>query len=208
VNSTRFQIDYRIDQVGPSGVGRVELFITQNNGEKWWKYGDDADLQSPFQVEVPGDGIYGFELRVRSGVGLAEDSPRPGEKPSLIIVVDQTPPVVQLMPVRQGQGANLNKLTIEWQMADDNPADDPIALYFSSNPNGPWEPVSGWQRNTGSYVWAVGPGVPSRLFIQLLARDTAGNLSHTETQQPIVVDLTKPTARIVDVESLAPAPRY
>ena len=208
VNSTRFQIDYRIDEVGPSGLSRVELFVTQNDGQKWWKYGDDSDMQSPFPVEVPGDGIYGFLLRVHSGVGLAEEPPRPGEKPTIVIGVDQTPPVLQLMPVRQGKGAELNKLMIEWQMADDNPADEPVALYYSSNPNGPWEPVSGWQANTGSYLWSVGTGVPSRIFIQVIARDAAGNVSRAETKQPILVDLTKPSARIVDVESLAPASRY
>ena len=32
VNSHDFQIGYRVDDVGPSGVGKVELFITQDGG--------------------------------------------------------------------------------------------------------------------------------------------------------------------------------
>ena len=204
VKSHRFEVNYRIDDVGPSGVSAVELFVTQNNGQKWWKYGDDADKQSPFVVEVPEDGVYGFAIRVRSGAGLADDPPQVGEEPSVVIVVDRTPPNVQLQPIQQGAGGQMNKLTISWRITDDNPSDKPISLAYSANPNGPWEPICGWQPDTGSYAWSVGQGVPTRLYVRLVARDAAGNLSFVDTPQPLLVDLSKPTARIVDVEANGP----
>lgn len=203
VNSKMFQIGYRLDDVGPSGVSRVELYITQDNGKKWWKYGDDEDRESPVHVDVPGDGTYGFSLRAHSGVGLADEPPSPGEKPSIVILVDQTPPVAQLMPVQQGQGPLLNSILIRWSVTDDHPADKPVLLSYAATPNGPWEPISGWQPNTGNYMWSVGPGVPARLHIRLEARDAAGNTTRVETRQPVLVDLAKPTARIVDVKSSA-----
>ncbi len=204
VKSHRFEVNYRIDDVGPSGVSAVELFVTQNNGQKWWKYGDDADKQSPFVVEVPEDGVYGFAIRVRSGAGLADDPPQTGEEPSVVIVVDRTPPTVQLQPIQQGAGGQMNKLMISWRITDDNPSDKPISLAYSANPTGPWEPICTWQPDTGSYAWSVGQGVPSRLYVRLVARDAAGNLSFVDTPQPLLVDLSKPTGRIVDVESNGP----
>ncbi len=204
VKSHRFEINYRIDDVGPSGVSSVELFITQNNGQKWYKYGDDADRQSPFVVDVPEDGLYGFAIRVRSGAGLADDPPQSGEEPSIVLIVDRTPPVAQLMPVQQGAGGAMNKITISWRVTDDNPSDKPISLSYAANPNGPWEPICGWQQDTGSYAWQVGAGVPSRLYVRLVVRDAAGNHSFVDTPQPVLVDLSKPTARIVDVESNGP----
>lgn len=204
VKSHRFEVNYRIDDVGPSGVSAVELFVTQNNGQKWFKYGDDQDKQSPFVVEVPEDGLYGFAIRVRSGAGLADDPPQPGEEPSVVIVVDRTPPQLQLLPIQQGAGGQMNKLSISWRMADDNPSDKPVSLAYSANPNGPWERICDWQPDTGNYVWNVGQGVPSRLYIRLAARDAAGNHSFVDTPQPLLVDLSKPTARIVDVESNGP----
>ncbi len=202
VNSKKFQIGYKIDSVGPSGVGRVELFITENGGQKWWKYGEDADQKSPFSVEVPRDGVYGFIIRVQSGVGLAEEPPQHGQKPSVVIVVDQTPPAAELTGLEQGQGADLHKILIRWRVSDEHPSDTPVAFSYSSSPRGPWEPISGWLQDTGSYAWSVGAGVPSHVFVRMTARDAAGNIVRVDSPQPVVVDLAKPTATIVDVESI------
>lgn len=202
VNTRKFQIGYAVDEVGPSGVQSVEMYITEDGGRKWFKYGNDPDVQSPFTVEVPRDGMYGFTIRVRSGVGLAADPPYPGDRPAVVVTVDSTPPSIALMPPQQGQGAALNRILLRWKVTEDNPADQPILLSYAADPNGPWTPIGSWQADAGSYVWTVGPGTPSRLFVRLTARDAAGNVNATETPQPVLVDLTRPTARIVDVEAV------
>ncbi len=201
VNARRFQVNYRIDDVGPSGVSAVELYITQNDGQKWFKYGVDEDRRSPVEIEVPGDGMYGFAIRVVSGSGQSDPPPQVGQKPEIVVLVDSSPPVVQLFPLRQGQGRESNRILITWQAADQQLADLPIALSYSSELNGPWEPIAGWQPNSGNYVWTVGGNTPPKLYIRLIARDSAGNLAKVDTPQPVLVDLAKPTARIVDIES-------
>lgn len=201
VNTTRFQIDYKVDDIGPSGVGIVELFITENGGKKWWKYGEDDDRQSPLQVTVPRDGEYGFAIRARSGVGIAHAAPRSGQKPDIIVLVDQTPPVVKLLPLEQGKGENINKLLIRWEISESHPSATPVALAYAEDPTGPWEPITGWQQDSGSFWWTMGSGVPARLHIRLTVRDAAGNLVRAETPQPLIVDLSRPSARIVDVEA-------
>lgn len=208
LNGTKFQIGFQVDEVGPSGVGAVELYITEDNGQKWYKYGEDPDKQSPFQVEVPHDGIYGFSLRVRSGAGLADALPRSGEKPDVVIVVDRQAPVIQLDPVVQGVGGEANKVTISWTVSEQNPAEKPIAINYATQPDGPWEPIVEWQEDLGRFTWSVRPGNPSKFYLQVVARDAAGNISQQVTPQPIVVDLTKPSGRIVDVEVLSKKPSY
>jgi hypothetical protein len=201
VKSRQFNIDYRIDDIGPSGVSTIELFVSQNNGDKWYRYGLDEDHRSPFQVDVPSDGVYGFVMRVVSGAGLTDPAPQPGERPEISIVVDSSPPVVNLFPLQQGQGADANRILITWKAADQKMADRPIALSYAANPDGPWQQISDWLPNTGQYIWNVGPGIPPRLYVRVVARDAAGNLARVDTPQPVLVDLAKPTARIVDVES-------
>ena len=201
VNSRKFHIDYQIDDVGPSGVSSVELYVTQNNGEKWFRYGMDEDRQSPFEVEVPGDGIYGFTMRVVSGAGLVDPPPQTNQQPDIVIVADSSPPVVNLLPLQQGTGRNSNRILITWEIQDSKLAEQPVSLSYSANPNGPWEPVSDWMPDTGRYIWTVGRDIAPRLFIRLIARDAAGNVAKVDTREPVLVDLAKPTARIVDVES-------
>tara|TARA_R110001592_G_scaffold361962_1_gene674322 strand:- start:129113 stop:130759 length:1647 start_codon:yes stop_codon:yes gene_type:complete len=208
LNGTQFQIGFEVDEVGPSGIGAVELYITEDNGQKWYKYGEDPDKKSPFHVEVPHDGIYGFSLRVRSGVGLADALPKSGEKPDVVIVVDRTAPALKLNPVVQGLGGEANKVTISWAMSDQNPAEKSIAINFSTQPGGPWEPIVDWQEDQGRFTWSVRPGNPSKFYLQVIARDAAGNVSQEVTSQPIILDLTKPSGRIVDVEVLSKASPY
>ena len=201
VNSRNFEINYRVDSVGPSGVGQVELFITQDQGQKWWKYGDDADLQSPFSVEVPFDGQFGFQLRVRSGVGIAETPPQPGEAAEIAVIVDETPPTVQLLPPQRASAESANDLLIRWTVSDQHLADQPVALAYSATPQGPWNTITDWQANSGSYRWTVDAQVPPKIYLQIAARDLAGNLSTSVSPQPIIVDLEKPRARIVNIET-------
>lgn len=207
VNTRQFQLGYKVDELGPSGLGGVELFITQDNGRKWFRYGEDPDHTSPFDVKVNQDGEYGFTIRARSGAGLANDPPTPGELPSMSVVVDLTPPALELLSVEQGRGQELNQILIRWRSQDLHPSDKPIALYYSANPTGPWEPISTWRQDTGSFAWGVGPGVPGQIFVRVMARDAAGNITKVDSNQPLLVDLTRPTARIVDVEVSPNSPR-
>jgi hypothetical protein len=201
VNTRRFQVGYQINDIGPSGIGRIELFITQDNGRNWSKYGDDPDQRSPFDVEVLQDGEYGFAIRVRSGVGIANHPPLPDEPPAIIVSVDQMPPRLEVLPVQQGQGANVNRLQIRWRIQDEHPAEKPVSLYYAAGRNGPWETISDWTEDDGRFEWTVDAGVPSKFFLRVLARDSAGNVNKMESVTPVVVDLSHPSARIVDVES-------
>ncbi len=118
VNSTDFQIGYRIDDLGPSGLGKIELFITTDGGRKWYRYGTNPTNKSPFPVSVPADGTYGFELRVKNGAGIGDDPPHPGDKPSIVVMVDKTPPTAQLLAPQIGRGKSHNKVLLRWVAED------------------------------------------------------------------------------------------
>ena len=200
VNSRKFQINYQVDEVGPSGIAGIDLYITEDNGRRWYKYGSDADAISPVAVEVPREGKYGFALRARSGAGLAADPPAAGEPPALWVVVDQTPPSLEFTGVRPG--SKPNGLTVTWKMQDDNAQPKPISLYAAPESSGPWAPVAEGLENSGSYSWTIGPEMPGRLFLRLSARDLAGNEATIDVPEPIVLDPARPRARIVDVKSV------
>ncbi len=203
VNSLKFQIGYKLQDVGPSGVASVELFITDDNGATWYRYGADEDHQSPVQVEVPREGTYGFILTVRSGAGLASDPPQNGDPPAIVVTVDTTAPRLEALSAEPGRGKNANKLLVSWKCTDDNLSDKPVSLLYSPTGQAPWLPISGPIENTGSYIWTVEPGVAPKFYLRIEARDLAGNVLSVQSQEPIAIDLSRPTAKIIDVESPA-----
>ena len=50
--------------------------------------------------------------------------------------------------------------------------------------------------NTGQDGWRVPVGIPARVYLKATARDAAGNVKEVVTRDPILVDLTKPRAKI------------
>jgi hypothetical protein len=201
VNTTDFQIGYRIDDLGPSGLGKVEMFITTDSGRKWYRYGTNPNNKSPFPVSVPADGVYGFELRVKNGAGVGDDPPRPGDKPSIVVVVDKTPPVAQLLPPQIGRGKSHNKVLLRWMAEDPHVGPTPILLEYAAEKSGPWQKIGDWQANTGRYIWSIESGMPGKVFVRLTVKDRAGNVTQVTAPDQLVIDFTRPTAHIIDVEA-------
>ena len=86
VNQLQFRLDYAIEDLGPSGVSAVEVYITEDGGKKWWRYGEDMDKKSPVILRVPRDGKYGFVIGVRNGVGVGDAPPRSGDAPHALLL--------------------------------------------------------------------------------------------------------------------------
>ena len=198
----QFEIEYQVAGVGPSGIGIVELFITQDNGARWWRYGIDQDLKSPMVVETPEDGRYGFHFRIHSGVGNSERPPQPGQKPQIDLIVDSKKPNIEFLKSKQGHGDQINHVTVQWNYYDDYPAEKPISLYYASNLNGPWELVEGGLKNTGSHSFTLPRNAPPKLHLKLSARDAAGNTSEAISNKTLMIDLARPTARIITVDPI------
>jgi hypothetical protein len=207
VNSTVFRIAYDLDDVGPSGVSRVDLYISEDGGRKWFHYGADPDRLSPIEVTVPRDGEFGFAFRVTNGLGRASPPPQPNDAPEVTVNVDRVPPIAKLLPIQAGQDLSQNQVTISWTAQDRDLAERPIMLFFSTAPTGPWAPLQGWQPNSGRFTWAVPPGMNQPFYVRLDVQDLAGNVTRIYSEQPYLVDRAQPRARVTEVESLSGTPR-
>jgi hypothetical protein len=200
VNSKHISLDYDIQEVGPSGV-IVELWYTQD-GRSWQKYKEQRDPPKPyiFTFDVAGEGLYGFTLVVRSGVGLGGRPPQVGDTPQVWVEVDLTAPTVQVMNVDVGRGQDAGNLTILWTARDKNLARQPINISYCEQPGGPWTPIATQVENTGRYVWRMPPqGVPFKFRVRVDAIDRAGNTGNAEWNQDVIVDLKVPKINIINV---------
>jgi hypothetical protein len=205
VANSVFNVAYVVEEVGPSGVSSVEMFVTEDDGQHWFRYGHDTDLQSPMQVDVEGEGRFGFAIRVRNGVGFIDSPPQPGDRPEIVVTVDRTAPVVEIkMP--QVQVSDTVSVQLEWNVRESQHS--VVRLEWASSANGPWVPVFDWQADRGHYEWPASPNMSHNIYFRLLARDEAGNIGSAQTAQPVLIDLKRPKARMLGVQSVSQSIGY
>jgi len=202
VNARRFELEYDVEAVGPSGIGRVELWGTADGGKNWSKYAVDDDNRSPITVNVAEEGVYGFRLVVSNGAGVGGEPPKTGDQPEMWIAVDLTKPTARIVSAQQGEGDEAGRLIISWQADDRSLAARPITLLFSATPGGPWLPIAGGMENTGRYAWPLDERIPPRVYLRLEVRDEAGNIGADQTPEAVVIDQTRPKLRLRDIRAV------
>jgi hypothetical protein len=218
ISTPQFDLNYEVEQ-GLSGISRVLLYVTRDDGQTWMKWSEHEGRGGQVPVRVvlnrPDnrqiEGGYGFRLVPVSGAGLSDRPPVAGDTPDLKVVLDLTPPRVAIYPPTSDP-AGRDTLLLNWQAADANFGELPISLEWSEQPSGPWRPVVAAEgvvpaaagsaprvANSGQHAWRVPPGLPPRVYLKVTARDAAGNATEVVTPGPILVDLTKPRAKITGI---------
>jgi hypothetical protein len=226
LNSTVFDLQYQVEN-GPSGVSRIDLYVTRDDGRTWTRWSTHDGRQTPLRValetrfnsQVEGD--YGLRLVPISGAGLSAGAPNPGTPPEMRVHIDRTPPVIQVFQPTADPNQR-NALVLHWKATDRNFGKDPIRIEWSEQPTGPWKavgigeefaPIVGGAQNsrrlanTGTYSWQLPATIgANRVHLKFTAWDAAGNKSEVITP-PLVVDLTRPRATIQGIAtSVVPRP--
>jgi hypothetical protein len=198
VNTKRITLNFEVKDVGPSGLSSVELWYTQDCRD-WKKYDAPTQAQA-YVIEVDEEGMYGFTLLARSGLGLGKEPPAPGEQPQVWVVVDLTRPDVQLTEVTPSASGRSQQVTLCWRASDKNLGRQPITIYYAEKEEGPWKTIASNLENTGKYVWQVPPGV-ARVHFKVEATDLAGNVGKAQWSKPVLLDTSMPTVSITAVDS-------
>ena len=228
IRFTRFDLQYQVDN-GPSGLSRVDLYVTRDDGRTWVRWSQHDGRETPLKVTLDTrlnqqiEGDYGFKLVPVSGAGLSDGAPTAGSTPEMRVHVDATAPTIKVFQPTADANQR-NTLVLNWEATDRNFGRDPIAIDFSESPNGPWrsvtnpEPIvpvaAGGQPavqrlpNTGNYAWQLPTTLSThKVYLKFTAWDAAGNRSEVITPTPVMVDLTKPRARIQGISTGTTMPR-
>jgi hypothetical protein len=213
-NSKRVNLKYSLQDVGKSGVSVVEVWNT-TDGRSWqllkaWKEIPKEQLDKPLAIPLTFDreGLYGFTLVPRSGVGRGASGPQSGDDAQIWIEYDATPPVVRLTATEVGRGEDDGKLLISWGAEDKNldRADRCVTLSYAEDLKGPWTPFAKDLPNDGFYSWKMDALVPFQFFVRVEARDKAGNVGKADSVERVKVDLNQPKANVNGIEPLSGSP--
>jgi hypothetical protein len=194
--SPKFQLEYDVDAVDPAGIADVQLWGTSDKGQTWTLWQTDADRQSPLEVSVPQEGVFGFRIVVIGKNGLTGPTPQSGDLADLWVGVDTTRPTVRLTSALYGEGAQAGQLDIRWEANDPRLADQPITLQFSEQAAGPWTTIASGLPNTGQYFWPVESRIPEKIYLRIEAADQAGNIGEFQLTEPVSTVGLVPQAHI------------
>jgi hypothetical protein len=197
INHTHTTLKYQIDKEGPSGISKVEIWMTRDDGQTWERLCEDPDHKSPVDIDLPGDGVYGLALVVCSGSGTCSPIPSRGDAPEYRIEVDTTKPSAQLTGVSPGAGTDAGTIIVTWSASDKNLKAEPIDLEYANRAEGPWMPIAKGIKNDGSYRWNAPRDMGGEIYVRLSATDAAGNTATCVSQQPLVLDRSCPKGRIL-----------
>lgn len=183
VRSTRLELEY---SVAPEAkpLAAVGLWYTADEGKTWEFLSEDPDRQSPAVVEAPSEGLLGFYFVLGNASGDSSPPPQPGTAPHVSVVVDATPPVVQLHPLQETQSLGRRAVRIRWTAVDAHLAARPIELFYRPATTDVWAAISNDPlANTGQYDWLPPEELEGVVELRLTATDQAGHRSESEIQR-------------------------
>lgn len=224
INMTRFDLAYSIT-AGPAGVGGIDLWVTRNDGKSWQKWSRHDGKESPLKVVLDThfnpnvEGMYGFRLVPESGSRLSDLAPTAGTPPEFRVVVDVSAPQIQVFePMAHNDRPDV--VVVRWRATDNNFGKEPVSIEWAESQTGPWRSISGndslpliansnsqvpiRMANTGEYSWRL-PGelTSPKVYLKFTAWDLAGNKTEAMTRDPILVDLTRPRAKIQGIINIS-----
>lgn len=193
VRKKTFKLQYKIDNVGPSKVKNVEVWITRDT-RQWTKFKDDApaDPGDGYELTVVSTGRWGFTLRPISGVGRAARAPSVNEQPQIWVEVDETAPVVRMIGVVVGEGTDNGTITVNYSATDRWLRERPIAIYYATSKDGEWKPLATGLANSGAEKVPVRELGLFEFYVKVEAQDEAGNAGQDVTRETVKVDLNEP----------------
>lgn len=195
-SSRAFSLDYAIDNDPGAPIANIELWGTTDNGITWERWGTDPDRESPFDIEVASEGLFGFKMVIVGSNGLAGRRPLPTDKADAWILVDTAIPKARILSALNGKGPEAGTIVIEYQAIDNHFPERPISIYYAESPKGPWIPATQGARNNGRFAWTTDPSLPEKVFLRLDAVDSAGNAGTHVLDLPVDVQGSAPRGRI------------
>jgi len=203
VRARAFDIAYEVNDTALP-LDSVQLWYTQDDGQTWAEFGLDEDRQSPFAFHAPDEGAFGFFLVMSNATGSSSAAPSAGTAPQQRVLVDFTPPVVQLHPLRMTSSLGETVVQIRWTAIDTQLASRPIEIACRRPPDSTWSPmVADPLANTGRYDWRVPDSVTGTVALRVTVSDLGGHRADSETQN---IEITRlPAVRIDPAPQASPA---
>lgn len=179
-NNKRLTFHYESSDAASTGAANLEIWGTTDM-RTWKKYDTSSRSPSSLAVEVKDEGLYGFTMIARGKDQPATEQPPAGEPPQVLVAVDLTKPVVQLLDAEMNVQTQNPGLVVRWNAKDHNFGPQPITLLYGEGPDGPWRPLAANLENSGRYEGFLPPHLADKVYVRVQAADLMGNIGMSKT---------------------------
>lgn len=194
VRSAAFDLEFAVNPAALP-LQSVRLWYTLDAGTTWHETKGDKGSQSPIPFRAPREGLYGFFLVAANATGPSSFPPVPGSAPHQTVLVDFTPPVVQLHSVRQTTVLGRRVARIRWTAVDAHFGARPIEIASRRLPDGAWVPVVPEPlANTGYFEWRMSDALTGAVGVRVTVVDRVGHRTTSDQQVIEVVQPSMPSA--------------
>jgi hypothetical protein len=179
VNHRSFRLEYALENVGPSGVEKIAVWVW--HASRWQRYGEAVPARGHATITVPADGRWGFTLIPYSGIGRAQPSPGVGDQPQVWVEVDTETPRVSIDSADAGFFNASRKeprqatVRLGYHCSDAHLKPYPASISYAASADGPWTELSSGLEAEGIFEHAL-EGLPHQFYLRVLAEDEAGNV--------------------------------
>ncbi len=178
-SDARFAIP--VDVAAGESTAEVRLYVSDDAGAAWRLYRSAKPPLDSFEFAASGEKEYWFHVRTTDAAGT--ESPAGPMLPELRVIVDRTPPKLELNAERTADGG----VVVRWKLDDPHAAPDSLKLSYRSMAGGSQprdiaptrSKRQGDDRNAaGEVQWL--PDDAGKLVVRAEAADRAENRASTE----------------------------
>lgn len=169
-----FRIPFNVG-AGAAQIRHVQLYVSTDQGQTWQPSATAPPDQRHFRFVAERDGLYWFGVQTLDLDNRVNPPTMQGAAASLKVMVDTTPPQVQLRSLTPQGG----KVGVSWDIRDENlefRPNDTVRLEYRPAGSQNWIPLN-LPIGAGQLYW--NPNTPDPVEVRLQARDRAGNTAQT-----------------------------
>jgi hypothetical protein len=173
-----FPVPFNIG-AGANTLQQLQLYVSSDFGKTWQPVATAPPNQGYFRFTTERDGTYWFAVQTTDRNGRNFPANMDGSTPNLKVVVDTTPPAIDLRPLPQ-KGAEVG---VAWQVKDES---------FNANAVGSQRLEYRLINTPGNWITVEVPAGATQLFwnpastgpvdVRFQARDQAGNIGEAFTK--------------------------
>jgi len=194
-------VQFRATDATP--ITSAELWLSTDNGRSWRK--TDAERSgTTLRCAAQSDGRYDFFVILRNEAGASSEPPTAGTRPTATVIVDRTPPLLQLHDARIEAGTEGRpRLLLRSSLIEENLSETGLRRFYRrpDDKDRTWRDGGSVARADDELSWPLPPLEVRALDIRVVATDLAGNAAASELR-----DVTIPDPGRAPTEKAAPAP--